>query len=179
MRPRTNSIALPAGARAGRAAARPAPVCKRGSGMNFEPVQRVLDAHGIRYALIGAHAMAVRGYPRSTVDIDLLTADARVLDDAIWAACDRTRRPLTSAAGTPTTRSAASSTSCWPMPPTWTSWWRDGNGKPADRARRAVALTATTVPVPPRGDLVLLKLAPGGYTDLQDAGRAARPHRRR
>jgi hypothetical protein len=52
--------------------------------MNFEPVRRVLDAHGICYALVGAHAMAVRGYPRSTVDIDLWTADARVLDEALW-----------------------------------------------------------------------------------------------
>lgn len=29
--------------------------------------------------------MAARGYPRFTVDIDLLTADARVLDPDTWA----------------------------------------------------------------------------------------------
>lgn len=53
--------------------------------MNVEPVQRVLNGLGAHYALIGAHAMAARGYPRFTVDIDLLTADARVLDTDTWA----------------------------------------------------------------------------------------------
>jgi hypothetical protein len=52
--------------------------------MTIEPVTRVLDAADVSYALIGAHAMAVRGYPRFTVDIDLLTTDARVLDAATW-----------------------------------------------------------------------------------------------
>ena len=32
-----------------------------------------------------------------------------------------------------------------------------------------VVLAEATVPVPPRSDLILLKLAAGGYTDLQDA----------
>jgi hypothetical protein len=32
--------------------------------MTIAPVQRVLDSIGVRYALIGAHAMAARGYPR-------------------------------------------------------------------------------------------------------------------
>ena len=45
---------------------------------------RVLDAADVSDALIGAHAMAVRGYPRFTVDVDLLTTDARVLDTATW-----------------------------------------------------------------------------------------------
>jgi hypothetical protein len=57
--------------------------------MNLEPVRRVLDGSGVRYALIGAHAMAARGYPRFTVDVDLLTTDPRVLDAAFWAALER------------------------------------------------------------------------------------------
>ena len=51
--------------------------------MNLEPVRRVLDVLGAPYALIGAHAMAARGYPRFTVDVDLLTTDPRVLDRGI------------------------------------------------------------------------------------------------
>jgi hypothetical protein len=42
----------------------------------------VLEALGAPYALIGAHAMAARGYPRFTVDIALLTTDSWVLDRA-------------------------------------------------------------------------------------------------
>jgi hypothetical protein len=36
------------------------------------------------YALIGAHAMAARGYPRFRVGVDLLTTDPRVLDRETW-----------------------------------------------------------------------------------------------
>ena len=57
--------------------------------MNIEPVQRVLDGLGASYALIGAHAMAVRGYPRFTVDIDLLTSDERVLGESTWCGLRR------------------------------------------------------------------------------------------
>ena len=44
----------------------------------------VLDEHGVRYALIGAAALAARGVARSTFDIDLLTVERRVLDAATW-----------------------------------------------------------------------------------------------
>ena len=44
-----------------------------------------LDAAGIRCALIGGEALALRGASRATLDRDLLTTDARVLDAAIWA----------------------------------------------------------------------------------------------
>ena len=57
--------------------------------MTIEPVRRVLEAIGAPYALIGAHAMAARGYPRFTVDVDLLTTDSRVLDRATWAGLER------------------------------------------------------------------------------------------
>jgi hypothetical protein len=64
--------------------------------MTIEPVTRALDAADVSYALIGAHAMAVRGYPRFAVDVDLLTTDARVLDEATWVTLPaaRARRPV-------------------------------------------------------------------------------------
>lgn len=39
----------------------------------IQQVRTILDRHGVRYAVIGAMAMAVRGYPRFTLDFDLLT----------------------------------------------------------------------------------------------------------
>ena len=48
--------------------------------MNIEPVLRVLDDLGAPYALIGGYAIAARGFARSTIDLDLLTTDPRVLD---------------------------------------------------------------------------------------------------
>jgi len=51
----------------------------------FGDVVRVLEREGVRHALIGAAALAVRGVSRSTADVDLLTVDAKVLDEALWA----------------------------------------------------------------------------------------------
>jgi hypothetical protein len=50
----------------------------------FDRVVTVLDRHGIAYALIGAAALAARGIARSTYDLDLLVADARVLETDRW-----------------------------------------------------------------------------------------------
>ncbi len=38
----------------------------------FEAVLVALAGHGIEYAVCGGLAMSIHGYPRSTVDIDLL-----------------------------------------------------------------------------------------------------------
>jgi hypothetical protein len=51
----------------------------------LERVCATLDTHSIRYALIGAAAMAAHGVARSTFDVDLLTTDRRVLTSAMWA----------------------------------------------------------------------------------------------
>ncbi|HEX4825848.1 MAG TPA: hypothetical protein VFV19_16220 [Candidatus Polarisedimenticolaceae bacterium] len=47
-----------------------------------------LEAQGVPAALIGGAALAAHGIARSTVDVDLYTADARVLDPSFWAAFD-------------------------------------------------------------------------------------------
>jgi hypothetical protein len=54
--------------------------------MKIEPVVRVLEGLGAPYALIGGYAIAARGFARSTIDLDLLTTDARVLDTSTWSA---------------------------------------------------------------------------------------------
>jgi predicted nucleotidyltransferase len=51
----------------------------------FGDVVRVLESAGVRHALIGAAALAIRGVSRSTADIDLLTVDPKALDEALWA----------------------------------------------------------------------------------------------
>ncbi len=49
-------------------------------------VQALLDQMGARYALIGAMAMAARGFPRFTLDFDFLTTNAVVLHRDVWNA---------------------------------------------------------------------------------------------
>ena len=51
-------------------------------------VASVLERTGIRYALIGAGAMAARGVSRSTHDIDLFTTDSRALEPLTWHSLD-------------------------------------------------------------------------------------------
>jgi hypothetical protein len=51
----------------------------------LDRVLRVLNDHQVPHALIGAAALAARGVARSTFDIDLLTADVRVLEAEVWA----------------------------------------------------------------------------------------------
>ena len=51
----------------------------------LDRVWRLLTAQDIPCALIGAAALAARGVARSTYDIDLLVADARVLNRDLWA----------------------------------------------------------------------------------------------
>lgn len=55
------------------------------SGPLLPRVIAVLDRLGVRYALIGAGALAVHGVARSTFDLDLLTTSQTVLDPAAWA----------------------------------------------------------------------------------------------
>jgi hypothetical protein len=50
----------------------------------IQRVKGILDAQGVRYAVIGAMAMAARGYPRFTLDFDLLTTNKTVLEPKVW-----------------------------------------------------------------------------------------------
>jgi hypothetical protein len=139
--------------------------------MNIEPVCRVLDAIGAPYALIGAHALAARGYPRFTVDVDLLTADSRVLDPEPWSALEGSGAAVVRRRGNEEDPLRGvvhillpDATDIDIVVGRWT--WE------ADLIARAEALTiaeGVTIPVPRTSDLLLLKLAAGGFMDLRDA----------
>jgi len=51
----------------------------------LEEISSVLEAAGIRHALVGALALSVYGVNRATVDVDLFVADASCLKSEIWA----------------------------------------------------------------------------------------------
>lgn len=134
-------------------------------------MRRVLDAAGIRYALIGGHALAARGYPRFTIDIDLLTTDLAVLDAALW-------RPLEEAGAQVERRRGDSSD---PLAGVVHVLLDDDTDVDIVVARerwqtdvvaRAELLTVAPgveLPVPDAADLILLKLAAGGMLDIRDA----------
>jgi hypothetical protein len=49
-----------------------------------ERLAALLDARSVRFCVIGATAMAARGWARYTADVDLLTMDRRVLEPEFW-----------------------------------------------------------------------------------------------
>lgn len=139
--------------------------------MNIEPVRRVLDSMGVRYALIGAHAMAARGYPRFTLDVDLLAADARVLEREPWAELENVGVLVDRRRGDPEDPLAGvvhillpDDTEVDLVVARW-KWELDV----IERAELLTVAEGVRIPVPRTSDLILLKLAAGGYTDLQDA----------
>lgn len=134
-------------------------------------MRRVLEAAGIRYALIGGHALAARGYPRFTIDIDLLTTDMAVLDAALW-------RPLEDAGAGVERRRGDSSDPLAGVVHVLLADATDVDivvGRErwqADVVARAERLTVAPgvdLPVPDAADLILLKLAAGGGLDMRDA----------
>lgn len=52
--------------------------------MSAADVCGYLADRGISYAVIGAHAIALHGVVRATLDVDLLTTDRRVLHSDFW-----------------------------------------------------------------------------------------------
>jgi hypothetical protein len=136
---------------------------------SVEPVVRALEALGVSFALIGAHAVALRGHPRMTVDYDFLTTDARVLAEAPWSALAATGVAVDVRHGDPDD----------PLAGVVHMTLRDGEEVDLvvgrwkweqaviDRAE-LLDVGPFRVRVPRASDLILLKLSAGGTLDLQD-----------
>ena len=138
--------------------------------MLAEPVRRILDSLETPYALVGAYAMAARGYPRSTVDIDFLSADERVLTATTWvdlegegASVDVRPGDADDPLGGVVHILLADGTDVDVVLAKWK--WEAELIVRADWLRFNDAL----IRVPRTGDLILMKLAAGGYLDLRDA----------
>ena len=138
--------------------------------MTVEPILRVLQSIGARYALIGGHAVALRGFPRATIDIDFLTTEPKVLDAATWqdlvangALVECRRGDAEDPLAGVTTIEFLDATIVDVILARWK--WE------AEVIARAepMRIGSVTLPVPRTSDLILLKLAAGGSLDLRDA----------
>ena len=139
--------------------------------MNLNPVCQRLDELGAPYALIGAHAMAARGYPRFTVDVDLMTTDERVLDRATWmllesqgATVDPRRGDFDDPLAGVVHILLADGTDIDLVLAKW-PW----EAAVIARAELMPIRPDLAIRVPRLADLILLKMAAGGFVDLQDA----------
>lgn len=114
--------------------------------------------------------MAARGYPRFTVDVDLLTTDRRVLDRSIWADLEAAGVEVDPRRGDDDDPLAgvvhiqlSDDDDVDIVVARWT--WEAGV---IDRAE-PLNVMGGVLPVARTSDLILMKLAAGGYLDQRDA----------
>lgn len=137
--------------------------------MILELVVAALESINAHYAVIGGQAVAMRGHPRLTVDYDFLTTDRRVFEREIWARLEERGAIVDVRKGDPDDplagvvhitfieeRDADVVVAKWK--------WEQAVIERAER----LPLEGISVPIPRTSDLILLKLAAGGYLDLQD-----------
>ncbi len=135
--------------------------------MSLEIILRTLDAAGVRYALIGAVALAARGVSRSTLDLDLLTTQRVVLSEDFWTTVRRAGRSVEVRLGDFDDPLAGVVRVHGDEPIDIVVGKYSWQGAVIERAE-PVFVRGLTIPVPRKRDLVLLKLFAGGYRDLDD-----------
>ena len=137
--------------------------------MVLELIVATLESIKATYAVIGGQAVAMRGHPRLTVDYDFLTTDRRVFERAVWTSLEERGAIIDIRKGEhddplagvvhitiPEEGEADVIVAKWK--------WEQAVIERAER----LLLQGIPVPIPRTSDLILLKLAAGGYIDLQD-----------
>ncbi len=136
--------------------------------MTISDVPRVLESLGVSYALIGGHAVIMRGYVRMTVDYDFLTTAKEVLKRSVWSSLKGAAIDVRMGDDEDPFRGVVhlrfdDGNEADVLVGRWQ--WEQGV---IDRAER-MEVEGMTLPVPRVSDLILLKLAAGGHHDLRDA----------
>ena len=135
--------------------------------MSVEAAVRTLSDADVRYAVIGAVALAARGASRSTFDLDLLVVERRVLYDDFWERARSAGAEIEIRTGDFDDPLAGVVRIAGPEPVDIIvgkyRWQRDI----LTRAQ-PVLVRGLMLPIPRAADLVLLKLLAGGYRDIDD-----------
>jgi predicted nucleotidyltransferase len=134
--------------------------------MIADDVRRFLEQRKAAYCLIGGHAVAARGYPRFTVDYDFLTTDRSVLKHDAWTDFDAEVDPRKGDYDDPLYGVVHITGRDGSEVDIVVAKWK-WELEVIQRAER-LDLGVMQVPVPRTGDLILLKLAAGGFHDLND-----------
>jgi hypothetical protein len=138
--------------------------------MNLELVARVAS-HLESYAVVGAYALAARGYVRQTADFDLMTTDPAALRTETWEDVARSGIEVSvrkgdaddPLAGVVRIRSHDSSIDVVVAKYRWQQ-------SVIERAE-TIEVSGIELRIPKTADLILLKLFAGGYGDLHDVAR--------
>jgi len=138
--------------------------------MLLQRVLAILNAADVRYALVGAVAVASRGAPRSTYDLDLFTIDKAVFREELWAELRRDGIPVEIRRGDfddPLAGVVRVGTKPDQIDVVVGKWkWERAV---IERAEPVEVRDGITIPLPSTSDLILLKIAAGGPLDYIDA----------
>jgi len=137
--------------------------------MLLQRVLAVLHAADVRYALVGAVAVASHGIPRSTYDLDLFTTDKQVFREELWSELRRDGVPVEIRRGDfddPLGGVVRIGTKPEQIDVVVGKYkWE----KAVIERAQPVEVRGTTMPLPSKSDLILLKIAAGGPLDYIDA----------
>lgn len=122
-----------------------------------------LRAGDVAHAVIGAAAMSALGFPRQTLDFDLLVVDRRVLEEGFWRGWAKAPEIRKADSADPLAGVVRFETPEIDVVVGRYRWQAEA----LDRAEE-LQIGGRTLPVVTLGDLILLKLHAGGYRDAAD-----------
>ena len=132
----------------------------------MNPIARIADhlrESGVSFAVIGAAAMSARGFPRQTLDLDLLTTDARVLQAEFWRGVSPAPEVRIGDSDDPLRGVVRFDDPHIDLVVGRSSWQSD-----ALLRAQEMTLGDAKLPVVTLADLIALKLDAGGYRDAAD-----------
>jgi hypothetical protein len=139
---------------------------------DWRDVMETLGRHGVRFLVVGAHAVAVHGVPRGTQDLDIWVEGSRENAERVWRALSEFGAPL---AAIGVTRADFEDADCVVqigIPPARIDFMTSISGVPSFGAAFDNHVDATvegmTVPVLGRPELIANKRASGRGKDLVD-----------
>lgn len=139
---------------------------------DWRDVMDVLKRHGVRFLVVGAHAVAVHGVPRGTQDLDIWLARDAENAARVWRALADFGAPLASIGVTRADFEDADCVVQLGVPPAridlMTAISGVGSFDDAFAHRVDATVEGVTVPVLGRQDLIANKRASGRGKDLVD-----------
>ena len=138
---------------------------------DYHDILAALVAHKVRFLIVGAHALAVHGYPRSTVDIDIWIDATEENAARVWRALAEFGAPLDDLNVRQQDLTRHNVVIQFGLPPNRIDLLTGVSGLTFDQAwanRVEDSLEAVPVPVLGLADLIENKRATGRHKDLAD-----------
>ena len=138
---------------------------------DYRDILTALIRHEARFLLVGAHALAVYGYPRATVDIDIWIDRSPENAERVWDALADFGAPLQDLKIRPTDLTRADIVAQFGLPPHRIDILTGVTGLTFERAwdnRNEENIEGLRVPVIGRADLIANKSATGRDKDRGD-----------